>query len=198
VLSNLTAETGQERQLRILVVDDNRDAANSLNVILRMWGYDCRVAYDGPSGLEQARGYMPDCLLLDINMPKMDGLTVARQVRQLPGLDRAKLIALTAYSDAHHGERIRDAGFDYHLVKPADLTELQRILDMLDDIMRLASRTEHLARQNVALASETKELLQEVKQDIREVKAEVKDLKAELREVKEARSDEPPGEKADH
>lgn len=185
------AATESEQGLRVLVVDDNRDAANSLHTILRAWGYDCRVAYDGPAGLEAARVYIPDCLILDINMPKMDGLSVARQVRQQAGLERARLIALTAYSDALHSERIRDAGFDFHLVKPADLTELQRILGMLDEIMRLATRTENLARQNVALAGETRELLKEVKEDIREVKEEVKEIKEELREAREARDTEP-------
>lgn len=190
-MSNLTAETGSERQFRVLIIDDNRDAANSLHVILRMWGYDCRVAYDGLTGLEAARVYLPDCLVLDINMPRMDGLSVARQVRRHPGLERTKLIALTAYSDAHYSERIRQAGFDHHLIKPADLTELQRILAMLNEIMRLALKTEDLARQNIALASETKELLKEVKDDLREVKEEVKEIKEELREVKDA------GRKAD-
>jgi two-component system OmpR family response regulator len=197
VVSKVTAETGEEKSFRILVVDDNRDAANSLHVILRTWGYDCRVAYDGSSGLEEARVYLPDCLVLDINMPRMDGLSMARRVRQQPGLEHAKLIALTAYSDAHHSERIRQAGFDHHLVKPADLAELQRILEMLNEIMRLTSRTEELARQNVALAGEAKELLAGVKEDIREVKEEVKEMRAELREVKETRTDKPPERRID-
>jgi CheY-like chemotaxis protein len=197
VVSETTAETARQRPLRVLVVDDNRDAANSLQVILRLWGYDCRVAYDGPSGLEAARAYLPDCLLLDIHMPRMDGLSVARQVRQQPALERAKLIALTAYSDKQHRERIRKAGFDHHLIKPADLTELQRILEMLEEIVRLASKTEDLARQNVALAGETKELLKEVKDDIREVKEEVQEIKNELRQARESESDDSPGRKAD-
>jgi two-component system OmpR family response regulator len=197
VVGTVTPKTAQERALRILVVDDNQDAANSLHVILRMWGYDCRVAYDGPSGLDEARVYLPDCMVLDINMPKMDGFSVARQVRQQPELERSKLIALTAYSDMHHAERIRKAGFDYHLIKPADLTELQRILEMLNEIMRLATRTEDLARQNILLAGQTQELLKEVKEDISEVKEEVKEIKKELREAKESRTDEPPGRKSD-
>jgi len=174
---------GQERAaLHVLVVDDNRDAADSLRMLLEMWGHDVRVAYDGAEGLEVARSYHPDCLVLDIGLPAMNGYDLARRVRQEPGLERAKLIALTAYSGEAHARRAREAGFDYQLVKPASLSELERILTMLNEVIRLATKTEELARQNVALAGETKQLIQEVKEDIQEVRAEFKELKQELRE----------------
>jgi CheY-like chemotaxis protein len=179
-----------ERTLRVLVVDDNQDAADSLGALLRAWGYDFRVAYDGATGLETARTYHPDCLLLDIAMPRMDGYTLAQRVRQLPGQREAKLVALTAFSDEAHAQRAREAGFDYRLIKPADPIEVERLLHMLDEVIKLASKTEDLAKQNVALASETKELLKEVKEDIREVKEDVKELKQELREVKEIQGEE--------
>jgi len=180
-------ETGASpaRVLRVLVVDDNQDAADSLGALLRVWGYDFRVAYDGHSGFTTAQEYRPHCLLLDIAMPGLDGYALAQRLRQSPGLDGAKLVALTAFSDEAHARRAQDAGFDYHLVKPADPLEVERLLHMLNEVYRLASHTQDLAKQNVALASETRELLQEVKQDIREVKEEVKELKEELREVKE-------------
>jgi CheY-like chemotaxis protein len=187
-------ETQTERMLHILVVDDNRAAADSLGMLLRLWGYDCRVAYDGTSGLEAARAYRPDCLLLDIGMPGMDGYSLARRVRQQPELAEAKLIAVTAFSDAAHLRRAREAGFDHHFVKPADPLELGRLLDMLNEVIRLATRTEELARQNVALATQTKELLQDVKEDIREVKAELREVKEELREVRESKAGDPPPE----
>lgn len=177
--------------LRVLVVDDNRDAADSLCILLKMWGFEARAVYDGTAGLEAARAGAPDCLVLDINMPGLDGFALARAVRRQPGLERVKLIALTAYSDAEHARRIREAGFDHYLVKPAPPGDIERILKMLDEVIRLASKTEELTRQNVALAGETKELLREVKQDIREVKEEVRELKEGLREVKEEiRADE--------
>jgi len=188
-----------ERPLRVLVVDDNRDAADSLGLLLKLWGYDYRVAYDGAAGLEMARAYRPDCLVLDLGMPRLDGYGLAVQLRREPGLERTKLLALTAYSDEERVRRAREVGFDFHLVKPAHPTEVERILNMLNEAIRLASKTEELARQNVALTSETKELLQEVKQDIqevkeqvREVKEEVKDLKEDLREMKETQADERP------
>jgi two-component system, OmpR family, response regulator len=173
------------RALKVLVVDDNRDAADSLCLLLRTWGYQPRAAYDGAAGLEAAYADLPDCLLLDIGLPHLDGYTLARRVRQHPQLARAKLVALSAYSDETHARRAREAGFDHQFVKPANLSELKRILDMLNEVIRLATQTEELARQNVSLATETKELLKEVKEDIKEVKAEVKELKEELRDVKE-------------
>ncbi len=176
-------ETGRqpEQVFRVLVVDDNRDAANSLAVLIRMWGYDYRVAYDGLAGWEVAQTYQPDCLVLDIGLPRMDGYALARLIRQHPGLQGAKLVALTAYSDSAHAQRAQEAGFDYRLTKPADPAEIERLLTMLHEVRQLAIQTEDLARRNVALASETKELLEEVKQDIREVKEEVKEIKQELR-----------------
>jgi len=179
-----------KRRLRVLVVDDNRDAADSLGTLLNLWGYDYRVAYDGTAGWEIACAYRPNCFLLDIRMPGLDGYTLAGRVRQHPELKEAKLVALSAYSDEAHVRRAVEAGFDYRLVKTADPTEVERLLNMLNDIMQLAGRTEQLARKSVTLSSETKELLQEVKEDIREVKEEVKELREELREVKEGKIQE--------
>jgi CheY-like chemotaxis protein len=187
-------EAEPERVLHVLVVDDNRPAADSLCVLLRMWGYDCRVAYNGTTGLEVARAYRPDCLLLDISMPGLDGYTLASRVRREPGLEKAKLVAISAFSDDAHVQRVKEVGFDHHFVKPADPIELGRLLDMMNEVMRLASKTEELARQNVALASETRELLQEVKEDIREVKEELREVKEQLRETRESLDDPSPNE----
>jgi CheY-like chemotaxis protein len=163
--------------LRVLVVDDNQDAADSLCVLLRVWGYECRAAYDGAAGLEEARSYHPDCLVLDIAMPRLDGYTLARKVRQEPDLADSKLVALTAYSDERHARRAREAGFDFCLVKPPDLSELERILKMLDEAIRLARQAEELSRQNVALAEEARDLLAEMKEGIREIKDNVRERK---------------------
>jgi CheY-like chemotaxis protein len=177
---------GKTRQeFRVLVVDDNQDAADTFSWILERWGYDVRVAYDGVNGLETAIRHRPHCLFMDIGMPRMTGYELARQVRSQPGLDRAKLIALTAYSDENHLRLAEEAGFDYHLVKPADLADVERLLTMLQDVFKLVEKTEELAQQSLSLAGETKELLEEVREDIREVKEEVQELKQEIREVKE-------------
>jgi two-component system, OmpR family, response regulator len=129
-------EGTQAKPFHVLVIDDNQDAADSLSLLLNLWGYPTHVAYDGFTGLALARAYRPDCLVLDINMPGLDGYTVARQVRLEPGLERAKLVALTACSDQLHARRAHEAGFDLHLVKPADPSELERILLMLNEVIR--------------------------------------------------------------
>ena len=79
--------------------------------------------------------YRPDCLLLDIAMPGLDGYTLARTVRTQPGLERAKLIALTAYSDEAYVRRSQEAGFDLHLVKPIKPLEIKRLMDMLSKVV---------------------------------------------------------------
>lgn len=180
---------------RILVVDDNQDAADSLAVLLNLWGYSCRVNYDGASALQTAWDYRPHCLLLDICMPGMDGYAVAQRIRLRPELSNVKLVALTAYSDPNTSRQVREAGFDYHVVKTVGPEEIKRLLTMMEKVLQLASHTEELARQNVALASETKELLHDVKEQICEVKdkledvtQEVRELKHELREVREDRA----------
>ena len=170
------------------MVDDNRDAADSLQMLLMAWGYDCRVAYDGAVGLQEAHDYRPDCLLLDIAMPGLDGYTLARKVREQDGLENVKLVALTAYSDERHLRRSREAGFDFHLTKPADPSELRRLIEMLEEVIRLTSKTEEISRQNLSLAGETNQLLKDVKVDMKEIKEELKEistLKEDLEEVKE-------------
>ncbi len=126
----------------VLVVDDNRDAADTLCLLLRMWGYDCRVAYDGMAGLQIARDCRPDCVLLDIAMPGLDGCKLARLVRDQPGLSRAKLIALTAYSAESHIQRSVEAGFDFFLTKSAEPMEIEMLLGMLSKPDRLGAKSD--------------------------------------------------------
>jgi DNA-binding response OmpR family regulator len=176
---------GESRDYRVLIVDDNRDAANTLAMLARLWGYEVQTAFDGRAGLEKARSFRPDCMVLDIGLPGIDGYTLAHRIRQHPVLSSTKLIALSAYSSEDHHRRIHEAGFDYHFVKPADPTILEGVLKMLEHAVKLMERTEALAQQNVELARETKELLSEVKEDIQDVKEELREVKDELREVKE-------------
>lgn len=185
--------------LRVLIVDDNQDHADSLAALVELWGHTPAVVYDGAAGLRAAREWRPDCLILDIGMPGLDGYALAREVRREPGLERAKLVAVSAYSHADHRRRADEAGFDYRLVKPAEPRELEGILAMIETIHKLAARTEELAQKNAtaaeqtaaaaqkaeAVAGEAKELLKEVKAGLDEVKQEVREIKQEVREVKE-------------
>jgi len=184
--------------LRVLIVDDNQDHADSLATLAELWGHVPTVAYDGEAGLRLALQGRPDCLILDINMPRLDGYALAERVRREASLERVKLIAVSAYSHPDHVRRIEEIGFDYRLTKPALPGELERLLAVIENILKLAERTEELAQKNVAaaqrteelvqknvaLAGQTKELLQEVKDGLKEVKQDVQEIKEEIREVK--------------
>jgi two-component system CheB/CheR fusion protein len=117
---------------RVLVVDDNRDAADSLAVLLRFDGHDVRVVHDGRSALEAVQAFAPHVVLLDIGLPGEDGYSVARQLRQDPRTREALLVAVSGYGREEDRLRSREAGFDHHLVKPVDFTELQQLLPVRD------------------------------------------------------------------
>ena len=123
--------------LEVLVVDDNRDSADTLKVLLQMWGHKVRVAYGGNEALQAAISSPPDCILLDINMPDMDGYAVAAKLRQRSGTANVKLIALTAYSDAFHLDKIWEVGFDCYLNKLGDLSDVKRVLQRDDERLQL-------------------------------------------------------------
>ena len=171
-------------------MDDNRDAADSLAVLLGIWGHTARIAYDGLTGWRELQRWHPDFLILDITMPGLDGYALANLVRRTPELEGIKMVALSAYSDESHARRAAAAGFDFQLTKPAEPRALEEILTMMDQIKSLAEQTTELARENVNLATQTKELLQEVKEDIKEVKEDIKELKEEVREIKKDKPDE--------
>ncbi|MGQ0752840.1 MAG: ATP-binding protein [Betaproteobacteria bacterium] len=116
---------------RILVVDDNRDAADSLGMLLQCLGADVRVAHDGAEALNAVAAYQPAVVLLDIGMPGMDGYEVARRIRKDFPERRTPLVALTGWGQEEDRRRARDAGFDHHLIKPADMKTLQALLATL-------------------------------------------------------------------
>jgi CheY-like chemotaxis protein/two-component sensor histidine kinase len=114
---------------RVLVVDDNHDAADSTAMLLRASGAEVRVSYDGPSALDALQEWQPDVVLLDVGMPGMDGLEVARRIRGTPEFDGVRLVALTGWGQNEDIARTRASGFDTHLVKPAGMGELMQALD---------------------------------------------------------------------
>jgi PAS domain S-box-containing protein len=111
---------------RVLVVDDNRDAAQLLSEALRAMGHQVQVAHDGPEALAQLEVFLPEVALLDIGLPVMDGYELARRIRAHPRLSHARLLAVTGYGQARDREEAAAAGFDGHFVKPVDLAELER------------------------------------------------------------------------
>lgn len=113
---------------RILVVDDNADAAESTAMLLALDGHDVEVAGDGPSALVMAKKFRPRVILLDIGLPDMDGYEVARQLRAMPQFTETMLIAHSGYADEEHVHRSKQAGFDHHLVKPVDMAQLNELI----------------------------------------------------------------------
>ena len=106
---------------RILIVDDNGDAAKSLALLLEVHGHDVRTAPDGPAALKEAEAFQPEIVFLDIGLPGMDGYEAARRLREMPGLEDASLFALTGYGQDDDRRRSQEAGCDGHLVKPVGL-----------------------------------------------------------------------------
>jgi CheY-like chemotaxis protein len=112
-------------------VDDSRDAADSLGMLLKYLGADVQVVYDGPSALKALALYRPAVVLLDIGMPGMDGYELAQRIRQEPAWQKLVLIALTGWGLEEDRRRSRAAGIDHHLVKPVDADALQGLLASL-------------------------------------------------------------------
>ena len=113
---------------RVLVVDDNVDAAESMAMILRLDGYVVQLAFDGEVALDAVRNLAPDAILLDIGLPRMDGFQVAERIRALPSCASTLLVAITGYGQPEDLERSRRAGFDRHIVKPIDPSLLTQML----------------------------------------------------------------------
>src|SRR5262245_62870443 len=116
---------------RVLVVDDCRDGANSLATLVRIWGHEARVAYDGPDALRQAVAFRPDVFLLDIGMPELDGYHLARDFRQSDEFRDALVVAVSGFGDPVHLTLGEQAGFDCYMIKPVDAIALLALLRCL-------------------------------------------------------------------
>jgi DNA-binding response OmpR family regulator len=116
---------------RILLVDDERDSAESLAQLLKHLGHEVRTAFDGPEALEIAAGFVPDVVLLDLALPTTSGYDVARELRSQERLQDVRIIALSGYGSVEDRRRSQEAGFDRHLVKPVEIFVLEAALDAL-------------------------------------------------------------------
>jgi CheY-like chemotaxis protein len=126
--ANRTGPIRKPESLRILIVDDSADSADSIATLLRMLGYAVRAVYSGQSALEAAAEFEPNLVLLDIEMPVMDGHEVARRFRQHAQLKTARLIAISGFGRESDRQKSHDAGFDHHLVKPFMPEELLQLI----------------------------------------------------------------------
>jgi CheY-like chemotaxis protein len=118
-----------DRSLRVLLVDDNRDATDSLAVLFQLWGYEVRTAYDGLAALEQAKSFAPGVVVLDIGMPGMDGYEVASRLRSQPAFANVLIVAVTGYGGARDRRLSQEAGIDHHIVKPLNTDVLLQLIE---------------------------------------------------------------------
>jgi CheY-like chemotaxis protein len=114
---------------RVLVVDDNREAVETLSMLLQLKGHDARVAEDGDEAIAIADSYQPHVIVLDLSLPGMDGYETARQLRGRPYGSQFVLVALTGWSGNDVREKAAAAGFDFHLLKPVDWPDLEQVLN---------------------------------------------------------------------
>ncbi|HXS83706.1 MAG TPA: PAS domain S-box protein [Methylomirabilota bacterium] len=124
---------GNGLSLRILVVDDNQDAADSMGLVLERAGAEVEVVHDGFSALDRVERFHPALILLDIGMPGMDGYEVARRIRARPAFRDVMLVALTGWGQAEDRRRSLDAGFDHHLIKPAGVDQVRALVPSVGD-----------------------------------------------------------------
>jgi len=122
------ASPAASRPLKVLVVEDNVDAAESLATLLRLWNHDVNVVHDGRMALEAARRQQPEVVLLDIGLPGLDGYQVARRLREEIGLDHTLLVAMTGYGQPEDRRRSQEAGIHHHFVKPVEPLVLRNLL----------------------------------------------------------------------
>ena len=125
----VAAAPANGRRLRVLVVDDNADLVEMLGITVESAGHEVRTALDGPSGISAALAFRPDVVLLDVGLPGMSGIEVARELRRRPELEGACLVAVTGWSQPEDRRQTREAGFDHHLTKPTEPATLLRLLD---------------------------------------------------------------------
>jgi PAS domain S-box-containing protein len=128
--------TPVKTSLRILVVDDNQDGAESLSMMLRLMGNEARTAYDGAAAVATAGEFRPDVILLDIGLPKMSGYDVCRQIRQEAWGSQVVIVAQTGWGQAEDRQKAGAAGFDHHFVKPVDMAALTKLLAGLQPLNR--------------------------------------------------------------
>ena len=129
---HVPAEVQPAAPRRILIVDDNADAASSLAMLLGMTGNETRTANDGLAAVDAAQTFQPDVILLDIGLPKLNGLEVCRRIRQQPWGQNIVMVALTGWGQEDDRRKSQQAGFDHHMVKPLDYNDLMKLLASLD------------------------------------------------------------------
>ncbi|MEP7347816.1 MAG: ATP-binding protein, partial [Gemmatimonadaceae bacterium] len=134
--TEVSLATTQPMRYRILVVDDNHDTASTLAMMLKIMGNETQSAQDGLEALEKAEKFLPDVILLDIGMPKLNGYDTARRIREQPWGQFTQLVALTGWGQVEDRRRTQEVGFNFHMVKPVEPAALEELLVKLESIAR--------------------------------------------------------------
>ena len=137
-------------QSRLLVVDDNHDAADSLGLVLNLHHFDVHAAYDGVSALSAALAAPPDAMLVDLSMPRMDGFRLAELVRREQSLRHTLLVAVTGYGGGQVQEAVRVAGFDHYLLKPVEINQLLNVLRSARSLLRMCTEEQRNLTDEIA------------------------------------------------
>lgn len=114
--------------MRVLIVEDNVEAADALSSLMGLWGHDIAVAYDPETALSVARAWVPDVALLDLDLPQMDGVALGRTLRRIRGARHLRLMAVTGHGSLRHRFAAVRAGFERFFVKPTDASEIREVL----------------------------------------------------------------------
>ena len=153
--------------MRVLIVDDNPDVADSTAHLVAMWGHQTAVAYDGPAALQKAETFPADAGLLDIGMPGMDGYTLVGYLRQQQPADWfTAFVAITAYSAPEVQQRCTEAGFDLHLVKPVPPALLKHALDTIGTAREIFRKAAYAVQRNLELKRESRRLLAALREEM--------------------------------
>ena len=145
---------GIGKVLRVLVVDDDRDGADTLGLLLEELGNHVHVTYGGTSALDVATVFRPDLMLIDLAMPDMDGCRLVTQFRQMPAFSQTKIVAITGHVDQGHKTLAMKAGFDKVLLKPVDLTEIRAVLASVVPVAALVGQSPPRAKERASPQAE--------------------------------------------
>ena len=140
--------------LRVLVVDDDRDGADTLGMVVEELGHQAHVTYGGTSALDVATLFRPDLMLIDLSMPDMDGCRLVMQFRQIPAFAKTQIVAITGHADQGHKSLALKAGFDKVLFKPVPLTEIRAVLASVVPVVALAGQSPQLAHKRASPRAE--------------------------------------------
>ena len=143
-----------KKTLRVLVVDDDRDGADTLGMVVEELGHHVHVTYGGTSALDVATVFRPELMLIDLAMPDMDGCRLVTQFRQIPAFAQTQIVAITGHADAGHKTLAMKAGFDKVLFKPVALTEIRAVLASVVPVVALAVQSPQRANKRVSPRTE--------------------------------------------